>query len=544
MDEPNWSLLPYQARKFFELPSEFDRKSLKRAYNKFLRIYKPEKFPAEFQKIRAAFEQLENELRYGSSVVNTNGPTVDYNWNDVTLAGFRASSKSTSDSGKRSPETPSLAQRLKSSTPSAIYAELEKQTQRTPYEYYVLAILSDLATSDQTMFFKWLLTGLKAHPHDPGLFNLLREFFQRPCPPPMLERLLAATSKVVSNDRFYFLTEKGWKKLLRSAEFPIFKKILATCESNIQDHRNDSQLVFYAELLKSAIWTADDAWMQNKLALLDEASQRDSNLGHELELLDLLKEYHHQTSDSLADSPTRQQIHDTIKNYFCLDEQEGDAKVIECQLQLADDAQALLESFNESQEQDAPLVILWTMINEDVSQRNGIRLGLNTDSRKRQQKFGNQVIRLLADLDQTWQLGTKQVSVYYALHWGAYALVLIAPFFLLYSWLDSQPILLLSITCSVLGLVFAKLYLVPKTIEVMFQKYLKRVIDHTYHRHWRSRFIPLFDASGASHQELLFVADGALQEDEHFEGAITWITPYVYEDMGLLMYSLAAPYRR
>ena len=64
---PRWELVSDDPVGFFGLPTGFDRKDLKRAYNALLRRYKPDKYPQEFQKLRAAFEQLDGELRYGQS---------------------------------------------------------------------------------------------------------------------------------------------------------------------------------------------------------------------------------------------------------------------------------------------------------------------------------------------------------------------------------------------------------------------------------------------------------------------------------------------
>ena len=47
--------------------ADHDRRELKRSYNALLRRYKPEKFPQEFQRIRAAYEQLEANMRYGQA---------------------------------------------------------------------------------------------------------------------------------------------------------------------------------------------------------------------------------------------------------------------------------------------------------------------------------------------------------------------------------------------------------------------------------------------------------------------------------------------
>src|SRR6185436_13154599 len=63
--EPDWSLLPHDPVRFFGLAEGFDRRELKRSYNQLIRRFKPEKHPQEFQRIRAAYEQLDSGIRYG-----------------------------------------------------------------------------------------------------------------------------------------------------------------------------------------------------------------------------------------------------------------------------------------------------------------------------------------------------------------------------------------------------------------------------------------------------------------------------------------------
>ena len=48
---PDWNLLPHSPEEFFGLETGYDRKDLKRKYNQFLKQFKPEKHPQEFQRI-------------------------------------------------------------------------------------------------------------------------------------------------------------------------------------------------------------------------------------------------------------------------------------------------------------------------------------------------------------------------------------------------------------------------------------------------------------------------------------------------------------
>src|SRR6478735_7316201 len=79
--EPDWSLLPRDPVRFFGLPEGFDRRELKRRYNELIRRFKPERNPEEFQRIRAAYEQLDSGVRYGLQTTWT-APTEEYNWAD------------------------------------------------------------------------------------------------------------------------------------------------------------------------------------------------------------------------------------------------------------------------------------------------------------------------------------------------------------------------------------------------------------------------------------------------------------------------------
>ena len=54
-DEPIWEHLPADPEKFFGLADDFKRNDLKRGYTKLIKRFKPDKFPREFQLIRAAF---------------------------------------------------------------------------------------------------------------------------------------------------------------------------------------------------------------------------------------------------------------------------------------------------------------------------------------------------------------------------------------------------------------------------------------------------------------------------------------------------------
>ena len=556
---PDWSLLPYRAREFFGLETEFDRKQLKRAYSKLIRKFKPEKFPNEFQRIRAAFEQLENELRYGKSPLSTAMPIEEYVWQTeadpkpaATPDDPKPPKRAPDDSASRKrapdpviqPASPTVRERLQSEQPAKVYKEIAAKQTKSPYEYFALATLADVVTQDETMYFKWLLTGLKEHKDDPGLFQLLQQFFRRDHKTEMLQSLLVTASKVVSHDGFYFLTEKSWCKLLNQINFAKFKQLLARCEMNLNDHRNRWQVVFYSELLRAAIWIADPGWLNEKFKILEGDFQ---NANQDFELLDLLKEYHVQRSELVGDCSVRRQIDGAIKDYFMLEEREGDQAIVACQNQMASNAQALLDAFPDDplgQWQRSPMTFLWMMINEDVAQRNGINFGFSSRSRKEKQRFVKRVDMLVDDLDESWHLGMRHVLPYFLMILGSYLLLSIAPVTLLWNWLGRTEVLVLCIVLMIGLVVLNKLYLHPKTLLPLFQRYCQKAVKGAYEKLWRGRFVQLFDATGATMNDLLPVMDQIMNDDETLKPSTTWLVPLVALDQGLAYYSMAAPYCR
>lgn len=78
-DEPDWQLLPRYPQKFFGLENSWERRDLKRAYNRLIKLYRPEKEPEKFRQIRAAYEQLTEELEWCESFekeADANEPNV------------------------------------------------------------------------------------------------------------------------------------------------------------------------------------------------------------------------------------------------------------------------------------------------------------------------------------------------------------------------------------------------------------------------------------------------------------------------------------
>ncbi len=229
--EPDWSRLPHDPAGFFGLSEPIDRRGLKRAYNGLLRQFKPEKAPAEFQRICAAYEALDERLRYGDRATPRH-ETRPSSWKDFSEA-------ASTDPSPHEPAEPrprrqvvdrtpiprskpkTLSERLETEAPAAIYQELSAQANKSPFDYYALAVLSDLVDRRKPLrFAEWLLSGIKAHPDDGALWRLLHEYIRGPLPPGAEVKLLPIIAGLSRGDFFYPLTEPLWLALLRAKREP------------------------------------------------------------------------------------------------------------------------------------------------------------------------------------------------------------------------------------------------------------------------------------------------------------------------------------
>ena len=343
-EQPDWSQLPANPRGFFALPAEFERKELKRAYNRLIRMYKPEKHPNEFQKIRAAFEELDLELRYGYAAPTATHQSTDYQWNELA-AEVTAPAESSAPVAK--PRLP-IHERIETESPQAVYRELADKADKDPYDYFALAILSDVVgdRKDQTQFARWLLEGLKAYPAEHGLLHMMRDYLREVEPSPLLAKLLVACSKAVPTDNFYPLTEPAWENLLREAEFSTCINTLKQCQANLRGIAISGQLIFMIRMLRFALWRDESDWKDRAIDFVEENyEQIPPHMEFELEILSAAHLYVSSRATFLNGDPIRQRIDQAMQSYFTLDQVDGDQAVLQCQLSLLDSTEELLTGF-------------------------------------------------------------------------------------------------------------------------------------------------------------------------------------------------------
>ena len=143
--QPEWRCLPHDPQSFFALADGFDRKDLKRAYNRLIRRFKPETHPEEFQRIRAAYEQLDQMLRYGGGMPAFQPPTqAESGWSHEPREEPGAAAGPGQDATLAPDLPPELHERVATEAPASLYKELQQKAEKSPYDYYALALLSDV----------------------------------------------------------------------------------------------------------------------------------------------------------------------------------------------------------------------------------------------------------------------------------------------------------------------------------------------------------------------------------------------------------------
>ena len=385
--EPDWSLLPANPVAFFSLSAEYDLRDLKRSYNALIRVFKPEKHPKEFQILRAAFAQLNDALRYEEPPVSLPDLNLQSEWMSSPQDLDRQQPLDQAEEATRNepqpaeefaePESPvsapesklhpaSLQERLLNESPEVLYHEFKNKAVKSPYEFYLLAILSDLVEQPGTTFPDWLLKGLQAYPHDPVLFELLREFFISAQYSENLSNLLEATAQVVRSDRFYYLTERSWDLLLRHSPFDEFRQTLDNCENCLLDHRTGHKIVFYMHILRPAIWKADQSWLREAFNQININHQKSHWVDEELDFLDLLFQYRMIRNQFLSGGSLRSFIDQAIIEYFRKGDLEGTRRFLEFQLDLVSCQEEILHEFNTLTDDLIIVQVIWERITGEI----------------------------------------------------------------------------------------------------------------------------------------------------------------------------------
>lgn len=335
--------LPAEPKRFFQLEDDYDRRSLKRAYGKAIRIYKPESHPNEFRLIRDAYESLVEELRFaekyrlhldaraqwtsgkaepvettpgkaGTGEIETcesdggesdGGVTAAGKTPDELVPSTTTPSPSTTD--RRQVKELSIVQ-LAIIDPEAAAARLAKLNIRRPIDYYTAAVLTDVIDPVSTHgYLEQLLDGLAAYPGEPGLESLVMEHLRSDIEDRHAAKMLVAISKRVCRPDYYRFTLPLWIRVAKGLKFPRFKTLLFQCEQSI--HRSDpvARAMFRLEIMDVLVWTATPDWIQAMIDEIEREIPQDSYyIEYRLDFLRSVVDVRHQ--EHLFTTPLRKEL--------------------------------------------------------------------------------------------------------------------------------------------------------------------------------------------------------------------------------------------
>lgn len=373
--EPQWDLLPRDPEGFFGLSEGYDLRELKRSYNQFIRRFKPEKFPEEFQRIRAAYEALNAAVRFNLPTSSGLPAPAPLTWDESapTYPGHRAKAEPSGPGRIRQAASPG-AQPTYAKPPAELFSELRDKSGRTPDDYVALAFLADvvaMGTAPGTQpFIEWLLAGQTQYPRDMGLTALIREYLAQPLPIEELGILLRRIVRTIAPEYFQYATEGAWDRLLREGSFEQFGDCVRDCGAQLGKAMGHWQLVFYVHVLIPAAWKADDEFM-NELwtAVEDHYHTVQTWVEDEYETVSMLLDYRAQREAFVARGPACGRIDQAIRDWCLLPETQSDARVLDCLYFLSQRGQRLLEEFPDPQERMREVLLLWERIATDVLKR-------------------------------------------------------------------------------------------------------------------------------------------------------------------------------
>jgi hypothetical protein len=359
--EPPWHLLPHSTRAFFGLPNGATREQLKQAYSLLIRRYKPDKFPNEFKRIRAAYEQLDLEFQSGQKPVYA--PEVD---DSSTVHPPNFQDKPPSELSSRA----AAYQRIQDNDPENWYRELSEKSQKTEHDYYLLAILSEVVELDSKGFADWIAQGLAQHQYSQDLSDLLQAYFKgAQFKPERASALLLRLAEALPAATYYTLTDALWHRYISMVPWETFQGVLGSCERFLGIRVSGDRKAFTVILMRWVMWRAPLEWLHEKRKWIEESVEAipsHMEFDHEINCrLLLLRE---QFLDQLQRGPYGQRILDAIVS-FCQEGMDASAKVCACQVQIANHPREFLAEFEYQPEDQIQWSFAWHWISWAVSTR-------------------------------------------------------------------------------------------------------------------------------------------------------------------------------
>lgn len=551
--EPCWEHLPRRPDLFFELKEGFDRRDLKRAYNRLVRQYKPERAPEEFKRIRSAFEALEEGLRYSQAIESSDveldgaewAPSDDEPGPDRSgVEGEQLNQQTFELSGPSPYET---LEQLAESTPMAVAEALREYPDKSPQNWCQLALIEDeLSPQDGLAIYRTLIAGARETEFSLPVMSLLVALCEEPLATQDAKVLVEELAELHRNDRgrldgerFFYISSELWMELGASLSFEAFEELFERHRQQVDDEGSLMILQLLIRLLPVVGLESTDAWIGGVLAMIEERyHELPPWLQDQVVHSDWLLHYRAVRADFIAGNPLRAKVDRLLMDHArnkrsavtrglgeLLDEVRGDPKHV-------------LSSFGISGTRGFGSAIepLWWIAAEYGDSLGGMREPADPEDIQLQvyefaRRLEGRTDRSL--LGMAWNLSALALVV------SLFVLLIIAPVALIVALSDEHPMLLVGL---VIGWSIAVIYAwaSDSRLKLLFSLPATRLAGffskRLYRYQWRKQVMRFL---GQSH----LLASDVQQSLECMEAeAVTnneFIARWMDKDWGLTLYSLA-----
>jgi len=544
-DEAPWQFLPEDPVRFFGLPDGFDRNDLRRRYNALIRRYKPERCPVEFQKIRAAFETVDNWLRYGYA-----GPSIRET--RFPPGGFEPVDLEATPGGRMESAPPasgaaSILSRLETESPEAIYRQLAALEPKQPQHFYALAVLADVVEPEgEDGFAAWLLDGLAAYRGEPGLFRLLWGHVREALPQAAAIQVLRRAASVLEQDPYYSLTEPLWIRLGHEMAFPEWSALLDDVERTLHDPEIHGRLVFTIRAVRAMLFRAEGAWIDERMKWLAEhALEARGEMDSELDTLEFLDRYRRDRESFLAGHPYRRHVDRVLRAAAERDEVRADRVFLECQQEFQHNPNALLAAYPpdslDLQGTLTPYLIVAHEVASRVFDNPEEVMSDAVSSRERMQ--ARRFLHSLDEATASTGLGRRwngSFVVAFGIGGLGYLGTISAGFLGGYAAANAVGLesidISLAVAAGALGFFLMRRVLKPRLLEPIHNRYLNHLARRLYACVWRDQAVRFLERTHLSDVQLENAARLVVSQDVPFGG---WLAMTIQADYGIHLYSMA-----
>lgn len=582
---PPWHHLPHAPRRFFQLHADATKEELKQAYSVLIRIFKPDKFPEEFKRIRAAYEQIDREMRYGMSEDSLISPPTSLEGHseqrdastghvpfDLSRNAESPNLREQNDSPETAPpfgEMPASSrlnanqlsqraaayQRVDTADPEAWYAELATKTLKSPYEYYVLAILSDVVASPTQSFVAWIAEGAAKHPTNSDLSGLLKEILASPqLTPDAAREMLLSQAKSTSPSTYYFLTESLWQRYVLIAPWETFEATLEACERALVGNQGIPPVAFSIAIMRRAMWRAPLEWLQNKKRWIEEsriALQNQLEFDHELnrKLLELREKY----TDRLQQGQYGQRILESIHAFCEQGEWDAATQICACQMEIATHPSEFLKEFDFRPDETTEWGHGWQWISwlalsklptqEQPGENQWMVQTIFDTMRGIDGRFPRSIERNVG------LLNLFAAFVFFALSFVVLIFLILFVTVASLSILGPQNEYYLFGTMGILVVgvalcIWLWIRLKKRWYAKRIQPYIRKRVIREYQSHWRLTIARSMQILLCPYHYYYGIVQHLASDERNVVGPTKWLVPLMPNDLGLMLYSAAVPFAR